>query len=314
MVEAKSLCMNYGITRALVEASFVAADNQVMGLLGPNGAGKSTCMKIITTQMVPTSGTASVAGLDILANPIEVRKKVGYLPETAPLYNDMEVADYLEFVGKGRGLENNNLKSRIDWVVDATKVKNVYRRPIGELSRGYRQRVGLAQALIHDPDVLILDEPTSGLDPLQIVGIRQLIKDLSATKTIIFSTHILQEVEAISDRIVIINEGRIIANGTPEELRLTSKDKASFTIELKANREAVESAFADSSGTLELRYAGTKNNFNKFVVDGTDYVQTQMAISEKLKREGWQVGQFSPQLPSLEDAFIQLTKERRSHE
>jgi ABC-2 type transport system ATP-binding protein len=306
--------MNYGTTRALVEASFVAADNQVMGLLGPNGAGKTTCMKIITTQMVPTSGTASVAGLDILANPIGVRKKVGYLPETAPLYNDMEVADYLEFVGKGRGLENNNLKNRIDWVVDATKVKNVYRRPIGELSRGYRQRVGLAQALIHDPDVLILDEPTSGLDPLQIVSIRQLIKDLSATKTIIFSTHILQEVEAISDRIVIINEGRIIANGTPEELRLTSKDKASFTIELKAERETVENAFADSSATLELHYAGTKNDFNKFVVDGADYVQTQMTISEKLKSEGWQVGQFSPQLPSLEDAFIQLTKERRSHE
>jgi ABC-2 type transport system ATP-binding protein len=313
MVEAKSLCMNYGTTRALVEASFVAADNQVMGLLGPNGAGKTTCMKIITTQMVPTSGTASVAGLDILASPIEVRRKVGYLPETAPLYNDMEVAEYLEFVGKGRGLENNNLKQRIDWSVDATKIKNVFHKPINQLSRGYRQRVGLAQALIHDPDVLILDEPTSGLDPLQIVGIRQLIKDLSSTKTIIFSTHILQEVEAISDRIVIINEGRIIADGTPEELRLTSKDKASFTIELKAPRETVESAFGDLAD-LEIHYAGTKNEFNKFVVDGTDYLRTQLAISEKLKSEDWQVGQFSPELPSLEDAFIQLTKERRSNE
>jgi ABC-2 type transport system ATP-binding protein len=313
MVEAKSLCMNYGTTRALVEASFVAADNQVMGLLGPNGAGKTTCMKIITTQMVPTSGTASVAGLDILTNPIEVRRRVGYLPEAAPLYNDMEVAEYLEFVGKGRGLENNNLKHRIDWVVDATKIKNVYRRPINQLSRGYRQRVGLAQALIHDPDVLILDEPTSGLDPLQIVGIRQLIKDLSATKTIIFSTHILQEVEAISDRIVIINEGRIIADGTPEELRLTSKDKASFTIELKASREEVESAF-EGAPSLEIHYAGTKNDFNKFVVDGGNYTQTQLAISDKLKSEGWQVGQFAPKLPSLEDAFIELTKERRSHE
>ena len=312
MVEAKSLCMNYGTTRALIEASFVANDNQVMGLLGPNGAGKSTSMKIITTQMVPTSGTATVAGLDVLKSPIEVRKKVGYLPETAPLYNDMEVADYLEFVGKGRGLENNTLKSRVDWVVDATGLKGVFRRPIGELSRGYRQRVGLAQALIHDPEVLILDEPTSGLDPLQIVGIRQLIKDLSANKTIIFSTHILQEVEAISDKIVIINEGRIIADGTLEQLRLTSADRASFTIELKASRDAVEGAFTDFAGDIELNFTGSSNDFSKFVINGMDYVKTQMAISEKVKSEGWQVKEFSPNMPSLEDAFIELTKERRS--
>ena len=147
MVEAKGLCMNYGTTRALIDASFIAADNQVMGLLGPNGAGKTTCMKIIATQMVPTSGTALVAGLDVLNDPIEVRRRVGYLPETAPLYADMEVAEYLDFVGRGRGLENSNLKNRIDWVVNACRVKDVYRKPVGDLSRGYRQRVGLAQAL-----------------------------------------------------------------------------------------------------------------------------------------------------------------------
>lgn len=314
MVEAKSLSMNYGTVRALIEASFVAPDNQVMGLLGPNGAGKTTSMKIITTQMVPSSGNATVAGLDVLENPIEVRKRVGYLPETAPLYNDMEVVEYLEFVGKGRGLDNHNLKIRLDWVVEATKLKHVFHRPIGELSRGYRQRVGLAQALIHDPDVLVLDEPTSGLDPLQIVGIRKLIKDLSATKTIIFSTHILQEVEAISDKIVIINEGRIIADGTPEELRLTSSNKVSFTIELKAAREMVEGAFNDSADSIEVNFTSSNNDFNKFVINGMDYVQTQMIISEKLKNEGWQVKEFSPVLPSLEDAFIKLTKERRSHE
>ncbi|MCP4583967.1 MAG: ATP-binding cassette domain-containing protein [candidate division Zixibacteria bacterium] len=314
MVEAKSLCMNYGTTRALVEASFVAADNQVMGLLGPNGAGKTTCMKIITTQMVPTSGTAEVAGLDVQASPIEVRKKVGYLPETAPLYNDMEVAEFLEFVGNGRGLTNNKLKSRIDWVVEACKVKGVYRRPIGELSRGYRQRVGLAQALIHDPEVLILDEPTSGLDPLQIVGIRQLIKDLSATKTIIFSTHILQEVEAISDKIVIINEGRIIADGTPDDLRLSTGETTGFTIELKASRDEIQGSFSDFGTSLELEFVGGDNDFNKFVISGADYTQTQMMISEKLKSEGWQVREFSPNVPNLEKAFIQLTKERRTHE
>lgn len=314
MVEAKSLNMNYGTTRALVEASFVAPDNRVMGLLGPNGAGKTTCMKIITTQMVPSSGTATVAGLDILANPIEVRNKVGYLPETAPLYNDMEVAEYLVFVGKGRGLENNDLKNRIDWVIDACKIKSVYRRPVGELSRGFRQRVGLAQALIHDPEVLILDEPTSGLDPLQIVGIRQLIKDLSATKTIIFSTHILQEVEAISDKIVIINEGRIIADGTPDELRLSVGERSGFKIEIKARREAIENAFSEYSNSLNFNFVGANGDYSKFVVNGSDYAKTQMIISEKLKNEGWQVSEFSPMLPSLERAFLELTKERRTHE
>jgi len=314
MVETKSLYMNYGTTRALVDASFVADDNRVMGLLGPNGAGKTTCMKIITTQLVPTAGTATVGGIDILENPIEVRRRVGYLPEAAPLYNDMEVIEYLEFVGKGRGLDNNQLRSRINWVVDACQIKSVYRRPIGELSRGFRQRVGLAQALIHDPDVLILDEPTSGLDPLQIVSIRQLIRNLAASKTIIFSTHILQEVEAISDRIVIINEGRIIANGTPDELRLTAGDAPSFTLELKATRDAVENSFKSSGGQLDIEYVGSRDSFSRFVISGPNYKKTQELISEKTAHEGWQIRQFSPNIPSLEKAFIQLTKENRANE
>jgi len=310
MVEAKSLFMNYGTTRALVDVSFVAEKNQVTGLLGPNGAGKTTCMKIVTTQIVPTSGTAEVEGIDILKDPIEVRKKVGYLPETAPLYNEMEVAEYLDFVGKGRGLENHHLKGRVDWVVEACKIKRVYRRPIGELSRGFRQRVGLAQALIHDPEVLILDEPTSGLDPLQIVGIRQLIKELSATKTIIFSTHILQEVEAISDRIVIINEGRIIALGTPDELRLTASDLPGFTLELKAARETVESSFNDSDSDLNIDFISGSDDFSRFVISGSDFEKTRVLISEKVRDEGWQIREFSPSVPSLEKAFIRLTKER----
>jgi ABC-2 type transport system ATP-binding protein len=309
MVEAKSLFMNYGTTRALVDASFVADDNQVMGMLGPNGAGKTTCMRIITTQIVPTAGTATVEGLDILENPIAVRKKVGFLPEDAPLYNDMEVADYLEFVGKGRGLKNNHLKKRIDWVVEACKLKSVYRRPIGELSRGFRQRAGLAQALIHDPEVLVLDEPTSGLDPLQIISIRQLIRELSAIKTIIFSTHILQEVEAISDRIVIINEGRIIADGTPDELRLATGDAPGFTLELKASRETVENSFRDFDSSLNLEYVSGNDDFSKFVITGSEYEKARMMISDKVKGEAWQVREFSPIVPSLEQAFIHLTKE-----
>jgi ABC-2 type transport system ATP-binding protein len=309
MVEAKGLYMNYGTTRALVDASFVAAPNQVMGLVGPNGAGKTTCMKIITTQLVPSAGTATVGGIDILQNPVEVRRKVGYLPETAPLYNDMEVIEYLEFVGKGRGLEDNHLKSRIDWVVNACKVKEVYRRPIGELSRGYLQRVGLAQALIHDPEVLVMDEPTSGLDPLQIISIRQLIRELSSHKTIIFSTHILQEVEAISDRIVIINEGKIIADGTPDELRQMTGETSGYILEIKADRQAVETSFNDSNRNFKLEYTGGDGEFNRFIITGSDFKEAWKVVSEKVKTEGWLVKEFSPSKPSLEQAFIQLTKE-----
>ncbi|OQX91071.1 MAG: hypothetical protein B6D58_08945 [candidate division Zixibacteria bacterium 4484_95] len=309
MVEVKNLYMNYGTTKALIDVSFVASSNQVMGLMGPNGAGKTTCMKIVTTQMVPTDGTVTVAGIDILEDPIEVRKKVGYLPETAPLYNDMEVVEYLEFVGKGRGLDNNRLRSRIDWVVNSCKIKEVFRRPIGELSRGFRQRVGLAQALIHDPEVLVMDEPTSGLDPLQIIGIRQLIKELSAHKTIIFSTHILQEVEAISDRIVIINEGIIIADGTPDELRQMAGENQGYVLEIKAERRKVEASFKDFNGNIHLEYTGGDGEFSRFIITSTDFEKDWKAISEKVKTEGWLVKEFSPSKSSLEQAFIQLTKE-----
>ncbi len=311
MVEAKGLCMNYGTTRALIDASFIAADNQVMGLLGPNGAGKTTCMKIITTQMVPSAGTAVVGGIDVLADPIAVRRKVGYLPETAPLYADMEVAEYLEFVGRARGLENGALKNRIDWVVNACQLKEVYRKPIGDLSRGYRQRVGLAQALIHDPEVLILDEPTSGLDPLQIISIRQLIKDLSASKTIIFSTHILQEVEAISDRIVIIDEGRIIADGTPDQLRNMASGEPGYFLELKAPRQEIERSLSDDDQALKFDFVSEADGFTRYYVTGSDSEKLWSDSAEIIRRNGWLVREFAPSRPSLEQAFIQLTREKK---
>jgi ABC-2 type transport system ATP-binding protein len=218
MIEVKNLTMHYGSTVAVDNASFKVDEGEILGLLGPNGAGKTTIMRILTTYIVPTSGTATVGGHDIIEDPIAVRRMIGYLPETVPLYSDMQVCDYLKFVARSRGIFGKTLSERMDWVVDATGVKEVYKRGIPEISKGFRQRVGLAQALIHDPRVLILDEPTVGLDPLQIVDIRRLIRSLAREKTIIFSTHILQEVQAVSDRIVIINEGRIIADGTMEEL------------------------------------------------------------------------------------------------
>ena len=218
MIDVRSLSMHYGSFRALSEVSFQARDREILGLLGPNGAGKTTAMRILTTYLHPSAGTVQIEGFDILEKPEEVRKNIGYLPETAPLYMDMQVGEYLKFVGEARGLYGLQLEKRLQWVKEACDIAFIWKHTISEISKGYRQRAGLAQALIHDPKVLILDEPTSGLDPLQIIGIRKLVKELAKDKTIIFSTHILQEVEAIADRIVIINEGKIVAQGTYSEL------------------------------------------------------------------------------------------------
>lgn len=218
MIDVQSLSMRYGNCVALDRFSFQARDKEILGLLGPNGAGKTTAMRILTTYLYPSSGTAKIEGVDILENPVEVRKRMGYLPEIAPLYADMRVDDYLRFVGEARGLSGVALAKRLKWVQEACDIESVWKHTITEISKGYRQRVGLAQALIHDPKVLILDEPTSGLDPLQIIGIRELIKNLAKEKTILFSTHILSEVEAIADRIVIVNEGKMVAQGTLQEL------------------------------------------------------------------------------------------------
>jgi ABC-2 type transport system ATP-binding protein len=218
MIEVKDLTMKYGPVTALDHVSFQANPGEVLGLLGPNGAGKTTAMRILTTYLYPSSGTAKVDGFDILEDPIEARRRTGYLPETVPLYADMRVDEYLAFVGRARSLEGVKLAGRLEWVQQACHLRSVWKHLLCELSKGYGQRVGLAQALIHDPKVLILDEPTSGLDPLQIIEIRKLVKSLAREKTILFSTHILQEVEALADRIVIINEGKLVAQGTKQEL------------------------------------------------------------------------------------------------
>ncbi|MCM8776346.1 MAG: ABC transporter ATP-binding protein [Candidatus Omnitrophica bacterium] len=225
MIDVRSLTMHYGNFVALSGISFQAKKGEILGLVGPNGAGKTTVMRILTTYLYPTSGTATVEGFDILEKPNEVRQRTGYLPEIAPLYPEMQVAEYLSFVGEARGVNGPTLKSRLDWVTTACGLKSIWKHTLSEISKGYRQRVGLAQALIHDPQVLILDEPTSGLDPLQVIGIRDLIRSLAREKTIIFSTHILQEVEVMADRIVIIHEGKIVAEGTQKDLEKRVRDQ-----------------------------------------------------------------------------------------
>ena len=257
MITATNLSMHYGPVIALYRATFTVERGEVVGLLGPNGAGKSTTMKILTTYLYPTAGTATVGGKSILDEPVAVRRLIGYLPEVLPLYPEMEVRRYLDFVGRARGLQGNTLRQRLDWVVQHCGLKPMYRKLVRELSKGFRQRVGLAQALIHDPQVIILDEPTSGLDPHQILEIRHLVRHLAHDKTVLLSTHILQEVEAVADRIVIINGGQIVGDGTLQELQQLAQRHERLLFTVTATRQAVEKALQGVSQVTQRRYLGS---------------------------------------------------------
>lgn len=310
MIEAKSLTMHYGATRAVENVSFSVGQGEILGLLGPNGAGKSTIMNILTTQIVPTSGTASVNGCDILDEPIEVRGNTGYLPENVPLYMDMEVGEYLRFVAEGRGLEGSMLRQRMDWVIEKCAIKPMLKRLIAQLSKGYRQRVGLAQALVHDPKVLVLDEPTTGLDPLQIIGIRALVKELAAEKTIIVSTHILQEVEAISDRIIIINEGRIIANGTQSELQQTAGRAGRRIIALRGDPIDIQTALQNLPPVEQVERLDAPNPEGVYAFRLAAKANHELwpELSALALQKGWLVKDSWEEKPTLEEAFIHLTR------
>jgi ABC-2 type transport system ATP-binding protein len=233
MIEAASLVKRYGILEAVKGVSFHVGDREIVGLLGPNGAGKTSLMRLLTCYHFPDSGTARVGAHDVTLAPHRVRQLVGYLPESSPLYPDMKVSEYLGFIADARGLRGAPRRQRIDWVVDTCGLTEVFSRDVRKLSRGYRQRAGLAQAILHDPAVLVLDEPTSGLDPNQIVEIRALIRNLGSQKTVLLSTHIMQEVEAVCGRVLIMNEGRLAAQGTAEEIARSLRESLVLSIAFK---------------------------------------------------------------------------------
>ena len=234
-VQVNQLSKLYGTQKAVDNISFEAKPGEVLGFLGPNGAGKSTTMKIITCFIPQNAGTATVCGFDVRKQPMEVRRKIGYLPENNPLYLDMYVREYLRFVGQLNGMKSDELGKRVNRMIEVTGLEREQKKKIGQLSKGYRQRVGLAQAMLHEPEVLILDEPTSGLDPNQLAEIRALIKNLGKEKTVILSTHIMQEVQSVCDRVVIINRGKLVANNTVESLQKDSGGQQNVLIEF--NRE-----------------------------------------------------------------------------
>jgi ABC-2 type transport system ATP-binding protein len=232
MIIVKDVTKRYARAVAVDQISFSVAKGQIVGFLGPNGAGKTTTMRILTCFLPPSAGTASVAGFDVLEQPFEVKKRIGYLPETPPLYPEMETAEYLRFVGKLKGLSGTDLQKRVDYVCDRCFVADVKSKLLGKLSKGYRQRVGLAQAIIHNPDVLILDEPTAGLDPKQINETRDLIKSLAGDHTILLSTHILPEVEQTCEQVIIINKGKLVATDSVRNLQARTRGAETLLLEV----------------------------------------------------------------------------------
>src|SRR5215467_2808648 len=232
MIKVSQLTKRYARTTAVDEISFAVEKGQIVGFLGPNGAGKTTTMRMLTCFLPPSAGTATVAGFDVLEQPLEVKKRIGYLPETPPIYPEMATAEYLKFVGKLKGLSGAELTKRIDYVCERCAIADVKQRLLGKLSKGYRQRVGLAQAIIHNPDVLILDEPTAGLDPKQINETRSLIRSLAGDHTIILSTHILPEVEQTCQQVIIINKGKLVATDSVNNLRRRSQGAESMLVEV----------------------------------------------------------------------------------
>src|SRR6478672_7948012 len=267
MIKVEGLRKRYARTLAVDDISFEVEKGQIVGFLGPNGAGKTTTMRILTCFMPPTSGTAQVAGFDVLEQPLEVKKRIGYLPENPPLYPEMSTTEYLSFVGSLKGLSGAELRQRIDYVSDRCAVADVKDKLLGKLSKGYRQRVGLAQAIIHNPDVLILDEPTAGLDPKQINETRQLIKELGGDHTIVLSTHILPEVSQTCGRVVIINKGKVVAVDTPDNLTARLRGAESMYVQVDAGGADAAATLRRVAGVTRVTEADRRDRFAAYEVE-----------------------------------------------
>jgi ABC-2 type transport system ATP-binding protein len=310
VIEVTNLSKYYGDRPAVLDVTFSADKGEILGFLGPNGAGKTTTMRILTCFLPPTSGTARVAGFDILDQSIEVRKRIGYMPEHVALYHDLTVAGYLDFVGKLKGMPKSTRKSRTGQVMEECGIFDVKDRIIGKLSKGYRQRVGIAQALINDPEVLILDEPTVGLDPKQIIEIRDLIRELSGTRTIILSTHILPEVSLLCQRVIIINKGRIITYDTPENLQYHFRKSMVFDLQLRGSAESalrLISGLADV--TSAVRIDASPENLVTVRVESDSNIDIREQVSRRVIESGFGLLGMNTIDMSLEDIFVQLVTE-----
>ncbi|MES1158108.1 MAG: ATP-binding cassette domain-containing protein [Haliangium ochraceum] len=309
MIRVENLTKNYGTFRAVDKVTFNVHKGEVLGFLGPNGAGKSTTMKMLTCFLAPTSGSATVAGYDVFDQSLEVRRRLGYLPEDTPLYRDMTVLEYLEFAAEMRQMDPSKRAGRIKEVGGRCGLSDVAGKLVGELSKGFRQRLGLAQAILHNPDILVLDEPTSGLDPNQIVEIRQLIKELGKEKTVILSTHILPEVQATCTRILIISGGKLVADDTPEALRAREKGSR-YRVVVQANgaaHETIRDKLAGLGGVARCEKIATEAGAHAFALDGGTSGDLRSQIFRAAVDNHWPLLELVRESVSLEDVFRTLT-------
>lgn len=305
-VSVENLTKSYGFQKAVDGISFKVNTGEIVGFLGPNGAGKTTTMKIITCFMGPNEGDVKVGGISVQTNPEEVKKHIGYLPETNPLYKEMPVIDYLQFVAEIQGVPKGKIRGRILEIVSICGLKGEKYKKISELSKGYQQRVGLAQALIHDPEVLILDEPTSGLDPNQIVEIRELIKKIGREKTVILSSHILAEVEATCDRILIINQGKLVADSTASTLRKQAQDKEIIKVTIEDGDRNEIFRCLQSIETVELVDL-LPDYTQAFEIQSKASMNSRRAIFKLCVEKGWSLTEMTPVERKLEEVFRDLT-------
>ena len=311
MITVTDLTKRYARHTAVDHISFEVHKGQIVGFLGPNGAGKTTTMRMLTCFLPPTSGTATVAGFDVLEQSFEVKKRIGYLPETPPLYPEMRTVEYLQFVGSLKGLAKAELAKRVDYVCDRCAIVDVKDKLLGKLSKGYRQRVGLAQAIIHNPDVLILDEPTSGLDPKQINDTRELIKSLAGDHTIILSTHILPEVEQTCEQVIIINKGKLVATDSVSNLQNRARGAESLLVEIGARNGLVDPAKVQTRlelvpGVSRVVLKNKRENRSVFEVESRKGL-VRGDLARSIVEAGWDLNELRPAAVSLEEVFLQLT-------
>ncbi|HUJ31171.1 MAG TPA: ABC transporter ATP-binding protein [Candidatus Acidoferrum sp.] len=313
MIEVQDLTKSYGSVTAVDHVSFTVNKGEILGFLGPNGAGKTTTMRILTGFMPATSGTARVAGFDVFNDSLEVRRRIGYLPEAPPVYPDMSVETYLDFVARIKNVPAEKRADRITDALEKTSLADKRFELIKRLSRGYKQRVGIAQALVHDPDVIILDEPTVGLDPKQIIEVRHLIKGLAGTHTIILSTHILPEVSMTCDRVVIINKGKIAAVDTPQNLTSQLKGGQRIRVEAQAPEAALRETLAQVPGASRVQVETTRNDGHVILsVEAAQGKDIRSQVAARIIEKGWPLFELRGVSVSLEDIFLQLTTDESS--
>ena len=319
MIKVDGLTKRYARTVAVDDVSFEVTKGQIVGFLGPNGAGKTTTMRVLTCFLPPTQGKAEVAGFDVTTHSMDVKRRIGYLPETPPLYPEMEVCEYLQFAGRLKGVSKADLAKRVDEASQRCAITDVTKKLIGKLSRGYRQRVGLAQALIHNPDVLILDEPTSGLDPKQIHETRDLIRKLSGDHTIILSTHILSEVEASCERVIIINKGKVVATDSVANLTSRLRGSESVAVEVSGrdgqlNAQQVQSKLEQVAGISRVVGREGRDGKLRFEIESMQGKQVRPELARAVVESGWNLHELHTLAFSLEEVFLQLTASENKSE